>query len=128
MKYLLLIFTLLLSAIGFSQDPNCKSVRTGKFKIVTKETGVTLIERSADKQTEEDPETGDKTVSDIIWIDDCTYQLRNMKFIKGKPYDSDMPGEIFTCKIIKIKSESYIVQTTSNFSDMMLEREVLIVK
>ncbi|MGZ5244627.1 MAG: hypothetical protein ACXWEY_04875 [Bacteroidia bacterium] len=44
-----------------------------------KEIGTTIITRTTNKQIEENKKLGTKRSFDVVWVDDCTYELRNKK-------------------------------------------------
>ena len=95
------IFTL----TALAQKPTCKSLHTGSFKIYTKETGTTFIKRTEKLQSEKNDDLGYEMVFDIVWIDECTYELRPKKTDKGRPVHN---GRRHSC--IKNKNKGNIEQ------------------
>ncbi|MGZ8570097.1 MAG: hypothetical protein ACXWW0_11965 [Bacteroidia bacterium] len=79
MKNAILIIFIFLCTQAFSQEVNCKKYRTGVFSMTDKEIGTTIITRTTNKQIEENKKLGTKRSFDVVWVDDCTYELRNKK-------------------------------------------------
>lgn len=109
------------------QNPPCKSLHTGTFKITTEETGTTFITRNDTLQTEENTFLGYKIIFDITWIDDCTYDLRPKKLIKGDPWILGDGKNVLRTRIKNITSKSYTAETSSNFDDGVINFEVEII-
>jgi hypothetical protein len=128
MKYILLL-TVVIMASNHSkaQTKNCLRVHEGTFKL-TSEQGTTIIKRTKTKQIETDPKIKFKATYDVVWLDDCTYQLRKPKLISGDPRLAGNSSSVLTVKIIEVKAKSYVVRTSANFTDMVLEREIEIIK
>jgi hypothetical protein len=86
----------------------------GKFKLSDKESGVTFITRNEKYQTEVNPDFN--LVFSITWVDECTYELRPVKVIKGDAsiLEKDI---IVTVEIIDIKKHGYKAICTNNFSE-----------
>lgn len=98
-----------------SQTMRCKELHTGKFKLNSKETGVTLIIRTHTQQLEENEKLGVKMIFDVVWVNACTYELHPKKVLQGDPSYMGKPGDYMTVVIKEIKEHSYISETTSNF-------------
>ena len=64
----------------------------------------------------------------MVWVDECTYELRNKEFIKGPEYLKGPEGGVLRVEILEVKERSMLVSTTSNFSDLKVEVEIEIVK
>jgi hypothetical protein len=118
---------LLFSLSGIAQN-DCKRVHVGKFILVSPESGTTLITRTPLFQIEKNDTLGVEVLYDIKWVDDCTYQLRGKKIIKGDPAWAGKPTDYVTVTILEVKENSFRVKTTSNFSDLVIEREIEILK
>ncbi|RYY68830.1 MAG: hypothetical protein EOO13_11235 [Chitinophagaceae bacterium] len=124
----LLITLGLLVAISFSaaaQQPGCRSIQTGKFKVTT-EYGTTLVTRTRDTQTEEDAQQGVVMIFDLKWINECTYTLRPKKVIKGDPslMNKDM---VLTVVVKEVNKNYYIAETAFNLSPAIMTFKVDIV-
>jgi hypothetical protein len=110
------------------QDRDCKSLHHGVSKLISKTSGITIITRTKDIQIEENEGLGFKIIYSVIWVDDCTFELRPLELVKGEKKYFGETSDIITVKIIERKRNSYLVRTTVNYTDMVLEREILILK
>lgn len=113
---LIAIFVQLFSPGTVAQKQDCKSVHTGTFKVVTKESGTTFIKRTTTQQIEINESFGYEIVFDIKWIDECTYELRPKKVIKGDPAIMGDGTNFVRVKIKDITVKTYIAETTASFS------------
>lgn len=104
-------------SVSIAQTNTCKSLQTGKFKITTEETGTTYITRTKDTQIEENKALGVEIVFDIKWLDDCTYELRPKKLIKGDPWIMGDGTHVLKTTIKNITDKTYVAETSSNFSE-----------
>ena len=118
------IFTL----TALAQKPTCKSLHTGSFKIYTKETGTTFIKRTEKLQTEKNDDLGYEMVFDIVWIDECTYELRPKKLIKGDPSIMGDGTHVLKTRIKEISNNSYTAETSANFNPGTFNFVVEIIK
>ena len=125
---LLAFFTLASTLHLHAQVTTCKSLHNGSFKIFDKESGTTYIKRTETSQTETNKEMGYEMIFDVKWIDDCTYELRPKKLIKGDPAIIRDGKGVLTTMIKTINETNYIAETTSNFSDQKLTFVVKIIK
>ena len=129
MKSTFLIFiAILFSLTAIAQQNYCKSLHNGFFKISTPETGTTTITRNANTQTEVNDLMGFTVVFYVNWTDDCTYELRIKKVLKGASGHDWKKGDVITCNILSVRDNSYLVRTSSNFFDNVMEFEMQIVK
>lgn len=92
---------------------SCKSVQLGKFKIHNEKTGVTFISRTDNYQIEENKTLDIKMMFTIVWIDDCTYELRPYKLLSGNPrfFIKDI---IITTVITEVKKHGYKAVCSNN--------------
>jgi hypothetical protein len=120
------IFVTTLTAIA--QKTTCKSLHTGSFKVFTKESGNTFIERTEKYQLEKNDKLGYEIIFDITWTDECTYELRPKKLIKGDPAILGDGTNVLKTKIKKISDNSYIAETSANFNDGIVDFTVEIIK
>ena len=111
-----------------SQKINCKLIHEGLFKLNTEYSGTTIIKRIRNIQIEENLILGFKMSYYVTWINDCTYELRPKKLIKGNVKFAGNLDDVFTVQIISLKTKSYVSKTSTNFSNEVLEREILILE
>ena len=64
---------------------DCDDVKTGEFRIEN-EYGITIIKRTLDKQLEIGKRDSSEIIMDVVWLNDCTFQLRNAKLLKGPEF------------------------------------------
>ena len=79
---MILKILILIASVSFisdetsTQEIDCKSVRTGKFKLINEELNLRyLIERNDSVQFETKLTTGEKSQYRIIWTGKCEYEL-----------------------------------------------------
>lgn len=113
-----------LSSISFAQSLDCKKMQVGKFELTSKTSGTTIIERTKNTQTETNETMNLKTSYDLVWINDCSYELRNRKVLEGTSKFVMQPTDVITVEIIKIEDTKLLVKITSNFSDKVAEVEI----
>lgn len=125
MKTFYFIFLLtFLSSMSFAQSLDCKKMQVGKFELVSKTSGTTIIERTKNTQTETNETMQIKTSYDLVWINECSYELRNRKVVEGNSKFVMKPTDVVTVEIIKIEGTKLTVKITSNFSDKVAEVEI----
>ena len=127
-KYLFLVFFLVFSSAAFGQKPSCKSLHIGDFKIVSKEGGTTLIKRTEEEQWEKNESYGYEVIFSIKWIDDCTYELRPRKLIKGDPSIMGDGTNFVKTRIKDISDNTYVAETSASFFNQTIDFLVDIVK
>ncbi len=115
MRYKTLHFVLvfLISSI-YTNAQTCASLHTGKFRLRDKENVVSIITRNEKYQTEVNPDFN--LVFSITWVNECVYELRPVKVIKG---DASLleQGIIVTVEIVEIKKHGYKAFCTTNISE-----------
>lgn len=110
--------------IAASQENTCNRIKDGQFRLVDNSTGVTLISRKGKFQLEEGVNDKVKIVAEVIWIDECTYELRNPRVLSGKP-DYPVPSDlVVTTRVISVQFKKYRVQVTTNMCAIVLEKEI----
>jgi hypothetical protein len=109
----LLVFSLFFNLSLNTNAQTCASLHEGKFKLSEKELGITTITRNEKYQTEANPSFN--IIFSITWVDECTYELRPVKVIKGDVsiLEKDI---VVTVEIIDIKKHGYKAICTTNFS------------
>ena len=110
------------------QKPTCKSLHTGSSKVFTKEAGTTFIKRTEKLQTEKNDDLGYEIIFDIVWINECTYELRPKKLIKGDPSIMGDGTHVLKTRIKEISNNSYIAETSANFNPGIFDFVVEIIK
>jgi hypothetical protein len=131
MTYKRLFFASMIQIItltSFDQIPTCKSLHSGRFKVFSKQSGTTYIERSATEQIETNEDLGYKLILSIKWIDECTYELRPKKLIKGDPSVMGDGKSFMTTHIKNITSKAYTAETSASFSPAIMDFVVEIIK
>jgi len=122
---LLAVCQLLLSSLSFSQSiRECKDVKTGVFKIVDESSGTTILKRTSKFQTEINEQMRIELVLEINWLDECTYELKLIKVIKGDPAILDNPAKLVT-HITKVTKEGYQVESKMEGSDVVIKFDVV---
>jgi len=119
---------LIITLTSFGQKPTCKSLHTGSFKIDSKEVGTTFIKRTEKYQIEKNDNLGYEIIFDITWIDECIYELRPKKLIKGDPSILGDGKSVLKTKIKGISNNNYIAETSANFSKEVMDFVVEIIK
>ena len=117
--------------ISFSasaQTPSCKSLHTGSFKVSSPESGPTYIKRTRTQQIEKNDEIGYELILELTWIDECTYELRPKKLVKGDPSILGDGNSFVRTKIKNITANGYTAETTSSFSDDVVDFYVEIIR
>lgn len=119
MKYFVLL-ALLCSAC--KRPVNCKDFRTGTF-VLEGDTNYKFV-RTSDTQIETNLSTGDTTVFDITWLDDCSYRLNFREGYYPKRNDT----LIMTVKIIKTAGDYMYYESTAKGYSRSVAGKLLKVK
>lgn len=128
-KLIILTFSIqMLTLSVFGQKPTCKSLRTGSFKIITKEGGTTFIKRTKKNQIEKNDDLGYEIIFDIKWINKCSYELRPKKLIKGDPSIMGDGTHVLKSTIKEITNNTYVAETSANFYPAIVDFVVEIIK
>lgn len=115
------IFSLTINA----QTSKCESAHIGTFELDSKEYGVLKIERTENSQIETNEFMEFKASYDVVWIDDCHYELRNKKVIKGEIRPESKTTDIMKAEILKIEGSTIFLRLSSNFSDFVTDCEII---
>ncbi|MEO5562058.1 MAG: hypothetical protein ABIR18_01460 [Chitinophagaceae bacterium] len=121
---LILVLFQLISISSTAQSSSCRAVRTGTFKVVSKESGTTLIKRGTKFQTEINKDLGVEIILSIKWTSSCSYELRPVKLVKGDPAMMGDGKTVITTKIKNITKHSYIAETSMTGSDVAIQFQV----
>ncbi|PCH66517.1 MAG: hypothetical protein COC01_07815 [Bacteroidetes bacterium] len=122
------LFVLLISSCSINISTKCSDLKTGKFKLVSEESGTTIITRTAKEQVEINKDFNVKVRYKVKWLNACTYQLFDAKIYEGDDYFEGKKTDTLTVKITEISNDFYKISTTSNFSDLSLEVKLAIIK
>lgn len=115
------------NSCGMNQS-KCKAVKIGKFKLTSDVSGTTIIERTEQHQIERSEEGDYEAKYDLVWIDECNYELRNQKLIKGPKELEGNDNDVVKVEILEVGNETMKVRTTANFSDLEIVREIEIIE
>lgn len=113
----LFVFSLGLKA----QSNDCKLAHVGTFKIDSGEYGVTTIERTKNKQIETNDKLGFKAEYDVVWTDDCHYELKTKRVLQGDLGYEGNPTDVVKVEILKVENAMVHVRLSSNFSDFVTD-------
>lgn len=128
LKLIVFIFLAQFCLLGIqAQKPTCKSLHIGSFKVTSAESGTTFIKRGQKEQIEKNDFLGYEVVFDIKWLDECTYELRPKKLIKGDPSIMGNGNDFVRTKIKNITAKGYTAETTASFSPGSADFEVQII-
>jgi hypothetical protein len=118
---LFIAFTLSTNA----QSSKCNAARVGIFELDSgSEYGVTRIERDKRTQIETNEHMGFKATYDVVWIDPCHYELRNMKVIKGDSMHEAKPTDTVKVEILNVEGAKIFLRLSSNFSTFVTDCEM----
>jgi hypothetical protein len=111
MRAMLFVIVLLaVSLVSGAQNTDCSKVKNGSFKQADEGQGEMIIIRKGKTQTEENSATGLKLSMDINWTSDCTYELKNVKVIKGVAPFPIFEDAVLYNEIIEVNNKSYRVR------------------
>ncbi len=102
----LVLFICITVSFSFSQEPDCRSLRVGKFRLDDSSTGLrSLIERTETKQIETNLDTGETITGSITWVDECTYVFTYIETSSENENVRSFIGEELVVEITKIEGE-----------------------
>ena len=104
-----------------AQEKSCAAVKTGSYVIKSVESGTTLIKRDGKFQTEINEQLGYEIIFKVDWINECTYELRIHKIIKGDPAAFGDGKNVVTTTITGITGRGYNAKITMTGYDLVLE-------
>ena len=121
----LTLFLLLLIASGsIVGQTSCEDMKIGNFKVIGKNMGNTIVERTNDLQIEYTEKIKTKIEYKVKWIDDCTYKLVFSRILED-PYgfgtNEDM---VYIIEIITIDKNNYTQIVVSPDLDFTFESKV----
>lgn len=119
--FILLLITLSSNFVN-AQDLTCKDFRVGKFEMDS-EYGKILISRTENSQVESCKQMNYKASFDIVWKDDCTYELSNEKIQVGDKIDVNNNIKVKS-EIYKIEGNVFYLRVSSNIADAILECKI----
>ncbi len=118
------IFSLSINA----QISKCNTAHIGTFELDSKEYGILKIERTENSQIETNEFMGVQARYDVIWIDDCHYELRNKKVLKGETHPESKSTDVLKAEILKVEGSKIFLRLSSNFSDFVTDCEIMKIK
>ena len=124
MKKTIYLILILMSFQSCSGQLKCSDLKNGIFELKS-ETGTTIIERNGNTQIEK--KDGLNYYSDVEWITDCKYELKNHRNHNGELEKEEL-NSVYIVEIIEIMKDSVKIKTTANYSDKSLERTLQIIE
>ena len=106
----------------------CEDLKEGKYMLVSKETGTTVIERKVNEQIEINESLGVHVKYDLKWKDNCTYLLYNDQFLDDNYWIRSDTKDTLIVEITDIMADSYIVKASMGSTDLVIESELLIIE
>lgn len=122
-KIFFILFICLTSNFVNAQDLSCKDFRTGEFVMETEEFGKIYITRTTNHQTESCKQMNYKASFDLVWKDDCSYELSNEKIQVGDKIDINNTIKVKS-EIYKIEGNVFFLRVSSNIDDAILECKI----
>lgn len=116
MRSKLLVAILLLCSFAVKAQWDCSKIRNGSFKQADEGRGEMLITRKGNTQIEENLKTGVKITLEIVWTGDCTYELKNMKVLKGKLPFSVPEGTVVYNEVLEVNNKTVRVKCWSSIA------------
>lgn len=112
-----------------AQASKCDTGHVGIFELDSgEEYGITRIERDNNTQTETNDHMGFKAQYDVVWINDCNYELKNKKIIKGVSTYGTQPTDVLKVEILKIEGSKIFMRLSSNFTTFVTDCEMVKIK
>ncbi len=121
-KLVIILFVCFTSSLVYSQDLNCKDFHVGKFEMDS-EYGKIVITRSETSQVEYCKEMNYKASFDMVWTDDCTYELSNEKIQIGDKIDMNNTIKVKS-KIYKIEGNQFFLRVSSNIDELVIDCKI----
>ena len=120
---------LLLSTVGFAQQPKCGSFKTGTFKLLDANSPNYIVTRNDTIQTEAAEKSMVTTDFYIHWSDDCNYQL-TLKKIHNRPAGLKMPDKTIKLfvRIYKVSGDTCWVETRANTTKYISRKRMVKIK
>ncbi len=118
---------IILFSVGCNRTPkmDCTILQTGYFEVKNETTHIT-IERELNLQTETNKATGDFSRFAIVWVDNCTYQLR---FFEGEKYVHDAwKDKYLQVEITDLSADKYDYKAQFSDSEIVEEGSVTILQ
>ena len=127
--FFILLIPGLIPSIIFAQKQNCKSFKTGSFKLLEASSPDYIITRNDSIQTESAKKSVISTDFYIRWIDDCNYEL-TLKRMHNRPAGLKMPKQTIKLfvKIYKVSGDTCWVETRANSSDYVSKKRMVKIK
>jgi hypothetical protein len=103
-----------------AQDKDCKTLRTGSFRLESPDGNLYTITRMKDKQLEHTNSTGKLTEYQLQWTSDCNYILYNRRVLKGKDAYNVQIDTFFNV-ITEVQGDMHKVMTSTRQYDYKME-------
>jgi hypothetical protein len=100
----------------------------GTFELDAGEYGIITIIRTENSQIETNDFMNFHATYDVFWIDECHYELRNKKVIKGESKYGNNPSDIIKAEVLKITGSKILLKLSSNYTDFVTECEIIKIK
>lgn len=120
MRYIVIIFSFLMSISAIAQKPKCKKFKDGDFTYFDPQLPDYEVEmsRNGNVQTEFNPFFQGKVISKVVWKSDCEYELIYEKFEGFLFSMDDSIGDSVHCRILETYGkDAYKVHAKSNAKD-----------
>lgn len=105
----IILFICFTVSFSFSQEPDCRSFRVGKFRLDDPEFKLrSLIERTETMQIETDLDTGETITSTIEWPENCTYVLTAIKSTDKREQAQFLIGKRLVVEITGVENEKIL--------------------
>ena len=122
------IIIALVFSLGTLAQEDCAKIKNGTFKSVEEGRGDLIIIRKGKVQTEEHAATGLKLTMEVVWTSDCTYELRNVRVVKGEFSNPFPAGAVLHNEVIEVSDKSYRVRSWLSIApDQKFEFTILII-
>ncbi len=102
----ILFFILLFSDKPLGSPTICEGARKGTFISIDKITGKTIIQRNDSIQLEENETLGIKYLERIKWINDCSYEVYDIKVMKNEK-GLNIPSEVFIISLEQLNDSIF---------------------
>ena len=101
----------------------CRAIRSGHFRVPAddKVPSDSYVERQDDYQVETAEGGKIKLLYSVKWTDDCTYELRFVKTLKGNHKYELPPDAVLKVRILEVTDKAYQASVTSSFSPMQMD-------
>ncbi|WP_298508294.1 hypothetical protein [uncultured Kordia sp.] len=121
MKPTIIILTLFISLISFSQEKKCSDFKIGKFTYSDPDYADLITERTDSLQTDHYPKMGWKLTSKVKWLTACKYEIEYIEV--NIPKMESIIGTKYIIEIIDINKNKILCRTESD--GIVIEKEMI---